>query len=29
MTGTDISVFEELGDLEIYHLNNKKVTDIR
>ena len=29
MTGTDISVFEELEDLEIYHLNNKKVTDIR
>ena len=29
MTGTDISVFEELRDLEIYHLNNKKVTDIR
>ena len=29
MTGTDISVFEKLGDLEIYHLNNKKVTDIR
>jgi len=29
MTGTDISVFKELGDLEIYHLNNKKVTDIR
>ena len=29
MTGTDISVFEELGDLEIYHLSNKKVTDIR
>ena len=29
MTGTDISVFEELGDLEIYHLNNKKDTDIR
>ena len=29
MTGTDISVFEELEGLEIYHLNNKKVTDIR
>ena len=29
MTGTDISVFEEFEDLEIYHLNNKKVTDIR
>ncbi len=29
MTGTDVSVFEELEDLEIYHLNNKKVTDIR
>ena len=29
MTGTHISLFEELGDLEIYHLNNKKVTDIR
>jgi Recombinational DNA repair ATPase (RecF pathway) len=29
MTGTDISVFEELGDLEIYLLNHKKVTDIR
>ena len=29
MTGTDLSVFEELEDLEIYHLNNKKVTDIR
>ena len=29
MTGTDISVFEELEDIEIYHLNNKKITDIR
>ena len=29
MTGTDISVFEELEEIEIYHLNNKKIMDIR
>ena len=29
MTGTDISVFEELEEIEIYHLNSKKVMDIR
>ena len=29
MTGTDISVFEELEEIEIYHLNNKKIMNIR
>ena len=29
MTGTDISVFEDLEEIEIYHLNNKKIMDIR
>ena len=29
MTGTDISVFQDLEEIEIYHLNNKKIMDIR
>ena len=29
MTGTDISVFQDLEEIEIYHLNSKKIMDIR